>query len=304
MKLSERYMFKNLSAAALGISGGQSELIELALTFGFQGFDIEIGEFAARAKVHGVPYSKRLIESARMRLGTFALPFALDADDPTFGQGVGKLSELAEVAAQAGCVRCLTTVAPASDLRPYHENFEFHRKRLAVVAKVLEPAGIRLGVGFRASESLRTGKAFQFLHDIDALLMLLSMVAASNVGLNLDVWEVFVGGGTVEKIRALPAEKLVAVQIANLPADVNAAIATDEHRLLPGDESGVIDMAAVLTAVGELGYAGPVTPAPSRSRIQSTRRDLLVREVGESLTRVWKAAGLDAANKPLATARG
>ena len=36
-------MFKNLSPSALGISGHQSEIIELALTYGFAGMDLPRG---------------------------------------------------------------------------------------------------------------------------------------------------------------------------------------------------------------------------------------------------------------------
>ena len=46
-------MFKNLNLAALGLAGQTSEIIELALTFGFQGLDINIQEFATRVKLHG-----------------------------------------------------------------------------------------------------------------------------------------------------------------------------------------------------------------------------------------------------------
>jgi len=65
-------MFKNLNPAAIGISGHQSEIIELALTYGFAGIDLNIAEFATRARLKGLPYARRLIDSARIRVGTFA----------------------------------------------------------------------------------------------------------------------------------------------------------------------------------------------------------------------------------------
>jgi hypothetical protein len=45
-------MFKNLSPEALGVSGRQSEMIELALSFGFKGLDLDIIELADSAKSH------------------------------------------------------------------------------------------------------------------------------------------------------------------------------------------------------------------------------------------------------------
>jgi len=296
-------MFRNLSAAALGVSGHQSELIELALTFGFQGLDLDINEVATRAKLKGVDYARRLLQSAKLRAGAFALPLDLEGDDAAFAQGLQRLGEYAQVAAEVGCTRALAAVQPASDKRPYHENFEFHRQRLAEVCRTLQKGGVRLGLTFRTAEALRKGRAFQFIHDLDALLLLVNMVGEANVGLLVDVWELFAGGGNVDTLRKLPAAQIVAVQVANLPAGVAAADLNENSRLLPGTE-GAIDMPALLLALAEMGYEGPITPKPSRGLFQNQRRDTIVKEAGESLMRMWKAAGLGAHGRPVASARG
>ena len=67
-------MFKNVDLLALGITGHQSEISELAMTYGFAGMDLNIAEFAARARLKGMDYAGRLIRSARIRVGTFSLP--------------------------------------------------------------------------------------------------------------------------------------------------------------------------------------------------------------------------------------
>jgi chitinase len=41
-------MYKNLNATVLGVSGRQSELIELAMTYGFRGLDIDIVDLVKR----------------------------------------------------------------------------------------------------------------------------------------------------------------------------------------------------------------------------------------------------------------
>ena len=296
-------MFKNLSASALGVSGHQSEIIELALTFGFQGIDVDLSEFATRVRLHGVAHARRLLDSARLRPGPFALPIELDADDAVFSKQMAKLAELTPIATQAGCTCCVTTLAPASDTRPYHENFEFHRQRLQAVATLLTPAGIRLGVGFRAAEYLRRGKTFQFIHDLDALTLLASMAGSANIGILLDVWELVVGGASVESIRKLQPAQLVAVQVANVPADVAMADLNEDSRLLPGVENGRIDMVAVLQALADLKYDGPVTPIPSSGLTKTMRRDLVVKEAGESLGKAWKAAGISPTAKAMAGSR-
>ena len=166
-------------------------------------------------------------------------------------------------------------LAPAGDTRPYHENFEFHRHRFHDICAALKPAGVRLAVGFQAAEYLRRNQAFQFIHDLDALTLLLNMVAAPNLGLLLDIWDVVACGGSLESVRKLPREQIVAVQVAEMPANVPLAELDEKSRLLPGGENGRIDVAGFLAVLREMGYDGPVTVKPSRTRVPEPppRRD-------------------------------
>jgi len=125
-------MFRNLSADGLGISGQQSELIELALSFGFQGIELDMSEFIEEVETYGLPHARRMLDSARIRVGQFLLPIRWDEweeDEAKFKDELEKLGKIGELAASLGCAHCLTMVRPASDERPYHENFEFHRGR-------------------------------------------------------------------------------------------------------------------------------------------------------------------------------
>jgi sugar phosphate isomerase/epimerase len=283
-------MFKNLNPSALGVSGHQSELIELALTYGFAGIDLNIQEFAARARLKGMPYAKRLIQSAGIRIGTFSLPLEWDTDDESFHKELEKLPELAQCAAELGCTRCTALLAPAGDARPYHENFEFHRRRFQEICTTLKPSGVRLAVGFQALESLRQNRAFQFIHDLDALTLLLNMVAAPNLGLLLNIWEVVACGGSLESVRKIPVQQIVAVQVADMPPDTPLAELDDKSRLLPGSENPRIDVAGFLAFLREIGYDGPVTAKPSRNVFQSRRRDVIIKQTSEALDKVLKAA--------------
>ncbi len=292
-------MFKNLNPQALGVTGHQSEIIELALTYGFRGIDLEIVDFLIRVKRRGMDYATRLIRSAGICLGTFPLPCDWDGDDEAFRKGLATLPEYAQAAAEAGCTRCVTTIAPASDDLPYHENFERQRARLRELGAVLAPTGVKLGVRFRAAAALRKGKAFQFIHDLDATMLLLNMSEAKNVGLALDLWDLVVSGGSLESVRALPVEQIVAVLVAELPADANPAEADEEQRHLPAP-AGRIDVASYLRLLQEQGYDGPVSPMPHRAIFGKPRRDALVRRAGDALDAVWREAGLTSDYRPVA----
>ncbi|NQU23223.1 MAG: sugar phosphate isomerase/epimerase [Candidatus Nealsonbacteria bacterium] len=285
-------MFKNLNHSALGVVGHQSEIIELALTYRFGGMDLDVAEFATRAKLHGMPYARRLIDSAKIRLGSFQLPLAWNTEDGVFRADLEKLPGYAEVAVEVGCTRCLATLSPACDTRPYHENFEFHRDRFSQIAQALQPVGVRFGVGFQAAEYLRKDRAFQFVHDLDALTLLVNMIDTPNMGMLLDVWDLVACGGSAATIRSLPLEQIVAVQVAEMSPDVAAADLDEKSRLLPDAENGRVNVASMLTTLGEMGYDGPVTVIPSQGIFHTRRREVVVKQTAEALGSAWKAAGL------------
>jgi sugar phosphate isomerase/epimerase len=295
-------MFKNLSTQALSVTLTQSELIEQALSNGFKGVDLDLADFAAQVKQRGLPHARRLLDSAKLKLGSFALPVVWQGDDATFKQDLAKLPPAAELARDLGCTRAVTTMQPASDVRPYHQNFEFHRQRFAELAQALVPYNIRLGIAFQATAQHRHGRAFEFIHTLDALAMLIGMAGQPNLGVALDVWDLHVAGGGIDQVRKLTAKQVVTVSLADAPRDLDPTTCQDDARLLPG-ETGAIDSAALLTALAEMGYDGPVTPKPHPSRFQGQRRDAIVKQAGAALDGVWKAAGLNAAGKLAATAK-
>ena len=190
-------------------------------------------------------------------------------------------------------------LAPFGETRPYHENFEFHRGRLQEIAAALRPSGVRLAVGFQAAEYLRRNQAFQFIHDPDALMLLLNMVAAPNVGLLLDIWDWVAAGGTLEGIRKLPPSQIVAVQVAEMPAGVPLPELDEKSRLLPTVDARRTDVPGLLGVLHEMGYDGPITAKPSRSVFQSRRRDVVVKQTGEALDKAWQAAGLPPPVRPI-----
>jgi sugar phosphate isomerase/epimerase len=260
--------------------------------------DLNIADFATRVRLKGLPYARRLIDSARIRVGTFQLPIDWDTTDEIFNKELAKLQEYADAAAAIGCTRCFATLSPAGDNRPYHENFEFHRRRFQEIASVFKSVDVNLALGFQAAEYLRRNQAFQFIHDIDALTLLLNMIDSPNVGLLLDVWEIFACGGSLESIRKIPKQQIVAVQVAEMPAQVQLTELDEKSRLLPDAQTGRIGVVSILSYLAEIGYDGPVTVKPCRAVFPSRRRDTIVKLTSESLDKVWREAGLPTPPRP------
>lgn len=289
-------MFRNLSTDSLGVSGRESEIIELALSFGFKGIDLDLVDFQQQVQVNGLARARRLLDSAKLKIGTFRLPLVWDDTDEVYQQGLHSLGESLKLAADLGATRAVTSLAPANDARPYHENFEFHRRRLTELGEVLARHNMRLGIELTAPMAARRDRAYQFIYTLDALAMLVSMVRSANVGIVLDPWQIRAGGGSIDDAQKIGGSRIIAVYLSDAPADVPPTELVDEQRLMPG-ENGTIDTPAVLTKLAEWGYDGPLTPRAHRSRTVGMRREQAVKLAGQRLDEAWKSAGLNAAGR-------
>lgn len=289
-------MYKNLGAAGLGVSGRQSELIELALTYGFRGFDVDMERLAKQAQRNSLEHAGRFIESAAsfangFSIGGWDLGLPWDEDDAAFSEGLGRLDEFVEVAAKVDASRCFTTIQPASDTLPYHENFERLRSRIGQAAAKLAAQQIRLGLNFRPAPEVRADRAHEFIHDFEGLTTLASTIGAANVGIVLDTWNWFVGGGGLDQLNDLSAEQIVIVRIADVPGDADLAAIGEKQRILPSDE-GLVDCDAVMKLLLEKDYDGPITPYPHPSAFTGRTRESIVQAAADCLEQLWIAVGL------------
>jgi sugar phosphate isomerase/epimerase len=282
-------MFKNLSPSTLGISGRQSEIIELTLTYGFRGLDLEIDDFAQRAKTQGLDQAIRFLSSAKLRIGSVDLPVRWRSDDETYQADLAELDQVASYAAKAEVYACKTVVFPESDQLTYHENFEQHRQRLAEIAAVLGKHGIRLAVGFHAAAARREGKPYQFIQEADALSMLVRSVDSDNVGLWLDTWDWYVGGGTVESLKAIGVDKVAYVTVADAPDGTDRSSLTEEQRTMP-TEDGAASVQDIVTLLKEQSYKGPITLAPNAACFTGMKNDEILKQCSASLDELCKAA--------------
>jgi hypothetical protein len=116
-------MDKNLSPAALGVSGRHTELVEICLTHRFRGFDIDIGELVQRAESGGIEFAVRYLSAAPAKIGGWQLPVDLDASDSDFQAQLAGLRLPLEVAAALQAQRCFVAVPAGSSEHPFHANF-------------------------------------------------------------------------------------------------------------------------------------------------------------------------------------
>ena len=139
-------MFRNLSTVGLPLSGRPSELIEMALSFGFDSMDLDLVDFQQQAKVYGAEHAQRLMVSTRLSVGVFVLPVALGGDEETIAKDMAELEARLDLAQEAEATRAVATVEASSDDFAFKDNFERYRTRLQSIGELLEPRGISLGL--------------------------------------------------------------------------------------------------------------------------------------------------------------
>lgn len=284
-------MYRNLSTQALGFSAPQNEQIEMALSYGFRGMDLDLLDYAQQVEARGEKMARRLIDSAGIKMGCFRLPVDLEADETKYKGQVARLGGIVQYAAQLGITIGQTFIQPASNELPMHENFERHRTRLAEIGNVLGTAGLRLAVGYNAAPSARQGKSFEFIHTFDALCKLLDAVNNPHVGHNLDLWQNYLCSAGIDQWQHLGAQKIVAVRVSSAPANLAPAQLDEQHRLIPAVD-GPVPLVDAINALKAMNYEGPVTPVVHRSILAGKRRDEIVRVVGRAMSELWHAAGL------------
>ena len=283
-------MFRNLSTVGLPLSGRPSELIELALSFGFDAMDIDIIDFQQQAEAFGVEHARRLMVSARLKCGVFHLPISLIGDDASFKAELAELPARLEFAKATEATRAVVTVAPASDEHSFKDFFELYRQRLDSLGDLLAKYGISLGLALAPEVEARAGKAHQFIHTYEGLI---GLVGASHpsVGIVVDSWALHLGGEPLSVIGQIPAGRIVEVRLSDAPREVAVGELSHVHRLMPG-ETRVIPAPQILLEARNAGFDGPVTPWADRATLAGRGREKIVRLSGDRLEAIWKEAGL------------
>lgn len=291
-------MLKNFSHSALGINGRQSELIELALTYGFTGMDIDMQDMLRRSQRTDTKDASKYLEAAKIKIGGFDLGIDLDADEETFTSLVGSLHPLSDLAKELGAEQAYLRVPASTDRLPYHEYFDIQVQRIGQIAEVLESRGIKLALSISVDKKQAEGKQFPFIVNVEGLLALVNGIPNSNVGCLLDTWAWVVGGGTFEQITSLPVEKIVAVRLGSITEGVEAANAESADRVLP-QADGPINHVELIKHLSSVKFAGPVSPSASSKSYKGQTRESIVQRAQEAVDGISKEAGLTVAPLPM-----
>ncbi len=284
-------MFKSLAPGAVGVKATLSEGLELAGSAGFQGLDVHIREVADCVREKGADHVTGLFRDAGLKIGAWGLPVSWNGPLEDYERDLHALPALAAAAASVGAFRVSQWIAPASDERPFREQFRWCLDRLRPICEVLKDHGCSLGLEFIGPRTLRLGRRYGFIHSIGGMLGFCEALGTGNAGLLLDCWHWYTSLGTLADVRALAPRDVIHVHVNDAPRGVDVEEQIDHVRALPS-ETGVIDLAGFLSALNEIGYAGPVSPEPFSRMVGELPAGEAVRMTHRGLDEAWRAAGL------------
>ena len=284
-------MYKNLNATVLGVSGRQSELIELAMTYGFRGLDIDIVDLVKRTQRSEFEKAARYLLSAKMMVSGFETPIDLDSDDATFEKTLAQLPATIEIAGKVNARAGFLRLPSATDRLPFHEYFDVLRKRVDRIAEIFAANNVMLGLYFSTALENRENRQFKFIQDVGGFLAFFNACTNKSVGLVIDTFNWVVGGGTFEQLATIPGNRIAVLRLADAETLPTIEEASLKMRQLAGT-SGVIDNVRIVSVLSKAGFDGPITAFGHARNFGGMTRDSIVAKSQDSLDHVLAGAGL------------
>ena len=258
--------------------------IPLAAKYGYEGINFDIKR---ESKEFSPEEFSDLLATNRLRPGSFALPVEFRNDRETFEADLAALRPCCEFAQKTGSTRCTAFIMSFSDSLDYTSNFNQHKERLGLAAKILEEYGIRLGLEFLGPPSLRRGKAHEFIHNLDGINELLDAIGTSNLGHLLDVFHWDLAGQIFDDFKKIPGnEQVVVAHINDAPKGLSREEQPSHQRELPG-ATGVLRVGEFMKGLQNLNYDGPVLVEPFSEALKAMDFEDAVRAAKAAMDKVW-----------------
>ncbi len=284
-------MYKNLNARVLGISGRQSDLIELAMTYGFQGLDVDAVDLQRRVSRTDMDKATRFLTSSGLRVSGFEVPCDLDADDKEFDAALGLVEQVVGVAGVIKARAGFLLIPPASDRAPFPQYFEWVKARIVRLASIFEKHQVLLGLCLSTFSEDRKDRQYSFIQDVNGALALMQSIESKSVGLVVDSFHWTVGKGTWEQLASLPGHQVAGLNIADLESLPELKDSSAALRLIAGTV-GTIDNSRFVKTLVANGYDGPITSYPGIANLGSIKRDAIVAKTQDVLDATLTQAGL------------
>lgn len=286
---TQRKFTINLMPGMIGVGANQLEAIELASKHGFESVEAMSGYLAGLGDSEARELQARMKEK-KVVFGAAGLPVDFRNEEEKFTEGMRSFEKQAKGLQRAGVTRMGTYIMPGHNKLTHLQNLKLHARRLREIAKVLDASGLKLGLEYVGTKTLRDRYKFEFVHTMPETRELIAEIGAGNVGFVLDSWHWWNAEETAEDILTLKAEQIVAVDLNDAPAGIPREKQIDGQRELPM-ATGVIPVKEFLTALQKLGYDGPVRAEPFNKPLNDLDNDAACAKTAEAMKKAFATLG-------------
>jgi sugar phosphate isomerase/epimerase len=278
-------MYKGFSSGLLGFRDRSiKDDISVALKYGYEGIQLNVVKDSTAMSPSEL---SELLSENRLKAGGFNLALDFRKDKDTYEAGIKALPSYCEFAKKSGFDRCTTYIMPFSDTLDYKSNFKLHTERLTPAAKILEEYEIKLGFEFVGPSTLRKGKAYEFIHDLEGINELINAVGTKNLGYLLDAFHWDTAGQAFDDFKKIPGnESVVMVHINDGVKGRTLEEQLDQERELPG-ATGIIRLEEFMKGLKDLNYDGPVFIEPFSKPLREMAFEDAVQKAKASMDKVW-----------------
>jgi sugar phosphate isomerase/epimerase len=289
-RAAEHAMQMHLSCGALGIQTSQRQAVDLAAKHGFGVVDAD-GKYLGGLSDGELQDLLGGMAAKKIGWAMAGLPVEFRRDEETFSAGMADLPGYARGLGRAGVHSVTTWVRPSSNELAYLANFKLHAARFREMVRVLDGAGVRMGIEYVAPKTAWASQRYPFIHSMAEMRELIAEIGQDNVGLVLDSWHWYHAGDGGADILALRPKDVVSVDLNDAPAGVAKDQMVDGKRELPA-ATGVIDVTTFLQSLKRIGFAGPVRAEPFNDAVRRMSPDDAAEAAAEALHKAFTAAGI------------
>jgi sugar phosphate isomerase/epimerase len=249
-----------LTPGSIGIQADQKKAIELAHYFGFESVEAYARDLAALSDAE-LKDMREGMEARHVAWAMAGLPVDFRRDEERFREGMKELPAVCQTLQRAGVTRLTTWISPMHETLTYLQNFKQTANRLREIADVANDHGLRFGLEYVGTKSLRMRQTYQFVHTMAGTKELIAEIGKRNVGFVLDSWHWWTADETGADILTLTNHDVISCDLNDAPKGIPKEQQQDGSRELPG-ATGEIDIKAFLGALLQIGYDGPIRAEP------------------------------------------
>lgn len=277
----------HLSPGSIGVKADQRQALAYAAQYGYEAIDANAGFLSGldQSQLAGLLGE---MKAKGIAWGTAGLSVDFRTTEDNFIRTLGAFPAQCAALQRAGATRVCTWISPASDELPYLANLRVHARRLRECARIAGDHGCRVGLEYVGPKTSWTARRFPFVHSMRHIKELIAEIGVGHVGFVLDSWHWYTANETVADLKTLKSWDIVSVDLNDAPTGRARDEQKDSERALPM-ETGVIDLAAFLNTLNELGCDAPVRCEPFSARLRALPPE---QALSETITAMKKAFDL------------